>query len=360
MNYKDLVSINIKIDDTEYYINQPITGVLEVTNNSQIRLDLESIKLELLLKHKGKGETDSIILESTTIKNYKSINVNETVASEFSFKPANNVSYNGYNVTQAILLKTKVDINKETEKLLRNSKLSKLKIGSFFRGVFKPDFYDEELLKVVKGDVDYKINSASGHIKPGKSVALTIIGVSLLVCLIGGVILYKNFDNKTEIIYGVIALFLTVLTFTYFFKLGPSLRLGEIKFKLNNIEGNFYEAVLNFEKRNQSVKEISAQLIGIEKVTYDNGSSRSTTTHTFYDSKPYVIKRFGSSIREEIELPKDSLPKSIDNNDFEIIWKFKIMALTRNNTTLSGSSEINLGFEKIEIEAVEIKDVNFT
>lgn len=360
MNYKDLVSINIRLDNTQYKINQPIIGVLKVTNNSQVRLELDSIKLDLLLKHKGKGETDSIILESTIIKDYKSINVNETISLEFSFNPVNNVSYNGYNVTQAILLKTKVDINKETEKLLRNNKLSKLKIGSFFRGVFKPDFYDEALIEVVKGDANYKINSATGILKPGKSIALKIIGISFLISLIGGVILYKNFDNKTEIIYEVIALFLTILVVTYFYKLGPSLKIGNIKFKLNNIEGNFYEAVLNFEKRNQSIKEISTQLIGLEKVTYDNGSSRSTATHTFYESKPHIIKRFGSSIREEIGLPIASLPISINNNDFEILWKFKIVALTKNNLKLSGSSNIDIGLEKTEIETVEIKDVDFT
>jgi len=360
MNYKDLVSINIRLDNTDYNINQPIQGVLEVTNNSQIRLELDSIKLDLILQHKGKGETDAIILESTIIHDFKSINSKQAVSSEFSFNPVYNVSYNGYNVSQAIILKTKVDINKETEKLLRNNKLSKLKIGSFFRGVFKPDFYDEVLIKVIKGNANYKINSASGSLEPGKSTALTIIGISFIVCLIGGFLLHKNFDNKTEIIYGVIALFLAIFTFTYFYKLGPSLKVGNIKFKLNNIEGNFYEAVLNFEKRNQSIKEISAQLIGVEKVTYDNGSSRSTATHTFYESKPHIIKSFGSSIREEIELPSDSLPISIENNDFEILWKFKIIALTKNNLKLSGSSNIKIGFEKIEVKTVVINDIDFS
>ncbi|WP_299891562.1 hypothetical protein [uncultured Lacinutrix sp.] len=360
MNYKDLVSINIKLDNTKYNIYQPIIGVLEIKNNSDVRLELDGIKLELLLRHKGKGETDSIVLENTIIKEYKSINVNQTIVLDFSFSPVNNVSYNGYNVTQAILLKTKVDINKETEKLLRNNKLSKLKIGSFFRGIFKPDFYDEVLIKVIKANANYKINSASGLLKPGKSIALAIIGISFVVCLIGGLLLYKNFDNKTDIIYGVIALFLAIFVFTYFYKLGPSLKVGDIKFKLNNIEGNFYEAVLNFEKRNQSIKEISAQLLGVEKVTYDNGSSRSTAKHTFYESKPHIIKGIASSVREAIELPKDSLPISIINNDFEILWKFKIVALTHNNLTLSGSADINIGFEKNEVETVKITGVDFS
>lgn len=358
MKYSEAINITISLTQNTFMCNEPIRGELTIKNNYDATILIKNILVNLMLKHQGRGETGTYNIERITISDYRSIKAGEIITHQFAFDPIYNVTYIGENVTQNIIVKTKVDIKSESEKELRNQAISNLKIGSFFRGVFKPDFYNEKVVKIIRGNVNYEIKNAEGSIILGIKKVITILGVSLLALIILSFMFYHNINEQIEVFYVALSIFLILLGFLYVFKISPSLKIGKIKYKLNNIEGNFYEAILNFEKRSRNIKEIKCQLFAIEKVTYDNGSSRSTATKTFYKSDLYTIKRFGKSIKEEIELPKVSLPKTLNNGDFEIIWKFNIIVTTDRNLNLIGTSEINLGFEKTDIP-IDIKEINF-
>lgn len=345
MSYKDFVDINVQFDQGQYKVGEPISGVIHVKNNSPVLLKLESVKLQLILKHSGRGETDIIKLDHFLIHEFKSISKGATISSEFQFKPVYNVSYNGENVSQAIMVKTKVDIAKESEKILRNEKLSDFKIGGYLRGVFKPDFYDEAPINIVREDTNYHINSARGALRPGMKIAMIILLVALILSIVLGANINK-FSNTPESIYIAPGLFGLVLLIVYFLKIGPSLAIGKIDFHLKNLEGNFYEVNLNFQKRAENIQEIIFQIIAIEKVTYDNGSNRSTATDTFYRGPEETITARGRKLVQKAELPNKSLPISIDNGDFEINWYFRIEVVTKNNITLKSRGEIQIGYEK--------------
>ena len=345
MSYKDFVNINVKLDKQQFSLNEPIIGEVLIQNKSQIQLDLESIQLKLILKHQGKGETDIIELDSHVNRDYKILSRNETVTIKFNFKPVNYVTYNGYNVAQTVLIHTKVDIKKESEKLLRNEKLSDFKIGGYLSGVFMPDFYNETPITVIRGETDYQITHAKGNVKPGLRSSLIALGVGLILCTILGVIAYNKFSSK-EFLYGIIGCYLLLILLVYYLKLGPYLSIGRIDFDLKNLEGNLYEVNLVLEKRTSIIKEISYQLIGKELVTYDNGSSRSTATHTFYKSPINTIKGRMKKLIDESGLPTKSLPTSINNNDFEIRWIFKLKVLTKANLKLNGTAKIEIAYEK--------------
>ena len=360
MKYSEFIETIIAFNQTSIKCHEPVVGVIEIKNNYDEMILIDEVIIDLILKHEGKGETDVLKIDQHIITDYKEIQPNEIIEHHFSFEPTYHTTYVGKNMTQNILVKTKVDINKSSEKELRNNAISKLKFASYFRGVFKPDFFSESVLQVERGDTNYEIKKAEGTIKPGRGVALAIMVISFIVCLIGGVILYMNMNEDINLIYIPVSIYAVIFWLTYNYKLEPYLKIGKIDFQLLNIEGNFYQANLNIEKSSRTIKEISCQLIGTEQVTYDNGSKRSTVTHHFLKSKPHIINRLLSKIEEEIPLPDRSLPKTIDNNDFKIIWQFKIMITTKRGRKLSGKAKIDLGFEKKNQIINDIKSVDFT
>jgi len=344
MSYKDFVDIQVKLDKKQFSIGEPIIGELFIKNNSPIQLNLDTIDIKLILKHQGKGETDTIVLDNHIIREYNSLSRNETISSKFEFKPIYNVTYNGHNVTQSILINTKVDINKESEKLLRDEKLSNFKIGGFLRGVFKPDFYNDTPIIIVKGEANYQISKAKGSIKPGLKFAITAFIISAIICVILSFIAH-SYAMNVEFFYGIIALFLLAFGVIYYLKLSPYLSIGKIDFELKNLEGNLYEVHLTTEKRTNIIKEISHQIIAKELVTYDNGSSRSTARHTLYGSPANIIKGRAKKLIDEANFPTKSLPITILNNDFEIRWLFTLKIITKTNLKLKGESKINISYE---------------
>ena len=360
MKYSEFIETEIIFIQQKIQCHEPVVGTVKIKNNYDETILIDEIIIKLILKHQGKGETDELEIEKLIVSEYNEIHPDEIIEHHFSFNPPYNTTYVGKNMTQNILVKTKVDINKASERELRNNAISKLKFASFFRGVFKPDFFNESILQVERGDTNYEIKKAIGTIKPGRGAALVIMIISFIVCLVGGLILYFNMNEDINIIYIPVSIYAVIFWLTYNYKLEPYLQIGKIDFTLLNIDGNFCKANLNIEKRTRTIKEISCQFIGTEKVTYNNGSKRSTVTRHFYKSKPHIINRLLSKIEEEISLPDDSLPKSIDNNDFEIIGRFKIVVTTRKGRKLSGTSTIDLGFERRSQLNNDIIDVDFT
>ncbi len=345
MSYKDFVDIRIQLNKGQFEVGDRISGKIHVKNNSPVLLKLENIKLKLILKHRGRGETDVIELGHFLIHQFKTIAKGATISADFEFDPIYNVSYNGKNISQAIVIKTKVDIAKESEKMLRDEKLSGFKIGGYLRGVFRPDFYDEKIVAVVRGKRNYQINSAKGVLRPGLKVALIVMVVTLILSIILGANMNK-ISQVPEYQYIAPGFFVLMLIIIYFWKISPSLAIGKIGYELKNLEGNFYEVNLNFEKRSEVLQSIIYQIIAVEKVTYDNGSSRSTATHTFYKGPEKTIVAKGRKLVHQAELPNRSLPVSIDNGDFEVNWYFKITAETKSNMTLKSRGEIFVGYEK--------------
>lgn len=345
MSYKDFVLINVTVDKKAYHVNEPISGKVRIKNNSPIQLKLENIQLRLLLKHHGRGETDSSVMHRFTIHDYKSLSIGQVITCDFEFPRAGNVSFVGKNMTQSIIIQTKVDITKESERALRNEKISNFKIVGYIKGVFRPDFYDEEPVKVVRGDVNYHLGSASGVIRPGIKKSLITLGVALVACSVLGGFLY-NMSKDPLALYLALGLFAIVAAVVYFLKLGPYLSIGKIDFQLKNLEGNFYEVNLDFEKRSYEIESISYQILARESVTYNNGSSRTTVRHTLYKSKESTIPSKGRKLVHKADLPSKSLPITIDNNDFKVDWFFNIKVVTRGNKTVEGRSKFILTFEK--------------
>lgn len=344
MSYKDFVKIKVNFDKQTFAVNELVTGEIKIQNRSHIHLNLEHIEINLILKHQGKGETDVVILDNSINRDYKSLLKNELVVVKFAFKAVKNITYNGYNVTQSILVKTKVDIKEESEKLLRKEKLSGFKIGGYLRGVFKPDFYDETPVIIEKGAANYKIATAKGSIKPGLKVAMIILGIGAVLSIVIAVIGYKEYRSN-NVFYSIISCYSIVFAIVYYLKLGPYLSIGKIDFNLENLEGNFCQLNLKIEKRNSVIKEISYKLLGRELVTYDNGSNRSTARHTFYKGPINKIKRVFGVSGEKVGLPSKSLPVSIINNDFEIRWLFQLTIVTRKNIKIHGTAKIDIEYD---------------
>ena len=344
MSYTNFVDIKIVLDENEFQVNQPITGEVFVKNNSPIHLDLETIQIKLSIKHQGKGETDEITLDYYSINDYQKISRGQTISSKFSFNPAFNVSFIGENMTQTILLTTKVDIKKESEKLLRKEKLSDFKFGGYLKGLVTPDFYHETPALVIKGDTPYKFKKASGNIKPGLKMALGILLIGFIASAIFSGIAYSQLD-QIEVFYVFLGIYILLFGGVYYYKIQPSLAIGAINYKLTTIDENFYQTSLRLAKRTNSIQHINCQLIGKEKVTYDNGSSRSTVTKKFYEGP--ITKVTSTNISSfKSEFPIKSLPISINNNDFEILWYLKLEVLTRSNKRLNGEGLIELDFPR--------------
>ncbi|CAL2103552.1 conserved protein of unknown function [Tenacibaculum sp. 190130A14a] len=342
MSYTNFVDIKIVLDENEFQVNQPITGEIFVKNNSPIHLDLETIEIKLSLKHQGKGETDEITLDYYFINDYPKISRGQTISSKFSFNPAFNVSFIGKNMTQSILLTTKVDIKKESEKLLRKEKLSDFKLGGYLKGLVSPDFYDETPVLVIKGDTPYKFKKTSGSIKPGIKKAISILFFGFVIVTILSLFIYSTID-MLEVWYTSLSIYIILLGVVYFYKIKPSLAIGKIDYKLTTIDDSFYQTSLRFKKRTRMIQHINCQLIAKEKVTYDNGSSRSTVTKNFYEGP--ITKVTSTNLHSfKSELPTKSLPISINNNDFEILWYLKLEVLTRGNKRLNGEGLIELDF----------------
>ena len=132
----------------------------------------------------------------------------------------------------------------------------------------------------------------------------------------------------------------------YLLKIKPSQNIGPIHFNLKDLEDGFYQINLKFDKRLANTKEISCQLIGEEKVTYDNGSSRSTVKYIFFESPSIIKKIQRNNTSIQAELPSESLPIPIKNNDFEITWYFKISTITKHNLLISGKHVVDLKYRK--------------
>jgi len=257
------------------------------------------------------------------INDYSSIARGEMISKRFEFSPVKNINYNGQKLTQNITIKTKVDITKETEKLLRSNKLSDFKIGGYFSGVFKPDFYNEHPVLITKNDINYKIKKAKGKISPGLSNVFNQLVVSLSVVIFLAIMLRNKFELK-ELLYGAIGVLGIIFLIVYYFKLRPALSIGSITYKLKNIEGNFYQVNLVFEKRTRNIQKITYQLVAQERVTYDNGSSRSTTTHIFYESPLETIATKMSPITVEANFPKKALPGKKISGRSKIILGYEL------------------------------------
>lgn len=345
MSYKDFLNITTSFNKTEYHVNEHISGEIIIFNNSPIHLDIEDVQISLCLKHQGKGETGMIILETINCKDYKLISKGQSISLNFNFSPAYNVTFNGRNMTQNIVVKTTVDITKESEKSLRTQKLSNFKIGGYLGGLLSPDFHNTTPVFISKGTIPYLFTNASGVIKPGIQKAKLILGIGSIALLILSIIVAFN-ANRSEIWWSLISIFGILFAAVYYFKILPYRAIGPIEFTLQNSDNNHYTIHLKFKKRGLSNPDISCQLTGIEKVTYDNGSSRSTAKHTFFESASTIIKTKSRSISEDVELPTESLPISIDNNDFEILWYFKITVRTRNNKVISGKHIVDLKYRK--------------
>ncbi|KAB1155393.1 hypothetical protein F7018_13045 [Tenacibaculum aiptasiae] len=342
MSYKNFVDIKVSFDKEQFHANENINGDILVRNNSPIDLELENIQIQLALKHQGKGETDEIIIENNTIDEFKRITRGQTISFKFMFNPAYNVSFNGHNVTQSILIKTKVDIKKESEKLLRDEKLSDFKIGGYLKGLFSPDFYNETPVTLIKGNTNYLFEKSNGNIKAGIKRARNILLVGLIASVILSIFFYSNIE-KIEVIYTFLALYALLFIGVYYYKIGPSQKVGLINYSLNSLNENSYEANLKLEKRSNIIKEINCQLIGKEKVTYNNGSSRSTATRVFFKGTKHKITP-RNVLTYQSEFPEKSLPISINNNDFEIIWYYSIEVLTKNNIRIKGEDSILINY----------------
>ncbi len=355
MNYRDALSIHSKFEGEFFSCDEPIIGELVVHNNSNELVKIEKITVNLEVIHQGKGETDQVILDDLVINDYASIGPDETITHPFEFKPSYNVSFVGLAVTQNISIKTVVDIAPETEKLLRKKALGEKKILSFLGGMFIPDFYDETPVKVVRGETNYEIKKAGGTIRPGVDSAKSIMIYSLIILMVLSLFGYFLSDKQIEVVYVAIALFAVICVVTYVLKIAPSCKINYI---LKNVEGNFYEAHLELEK-GKKLKGMSCRLVGIEEVTYDCGSSRCTSSETFHESVPTNVQQSSeNTFNEVIALPEISVPISISNNDFDIIWKFEITMTTANGSALKGSAPIELGFEKERIKNPNSKNDN--
>ncbi|CAA0147304.1 hypothetical protein R5N98_05170 [Tenacibaculum maritimum] len=345
MSYKNFASISNIFDKTTFYANEKITGKVSVKNNSTINLKLEHIQISLILKHHGKGETDSILLNSFTNHEYKEISRGQSISIPFSFSPIYNVTFNGINVSQSILIKTKVDITNESEKLLRNHKLSNFKIGGYISGLISPDFFEETPIIIAKGDSNYELKNATGLIQPGMENAKTILIIGLSIIATAAIIFYISTKN-TYILIALICSYGLLTAGIYHYKIGPSKSIGPINFKLTNQDNDSYQVHLRFQKRTLNIQKINYQLIGQEMVTYDNGSNRSTALSFFFKSKINRILLQGNSAIDIAPFPKKSLPTSISNNDFDITWLFKIIIVTKNNITIEGKHIIDLKYQE--------------
>ncbi|CAM1372055.1 hypothetical protein [Tenacibaculum xiamenense] len=345
MSYKDFVNINTTFDKEEFYANEKITGTITVRNDSPIDLELENIKISLILKHYGKNNTDSINLNSQKNYEYKRLSRKQTIKIDFVIPAAYNITFEGKNVTQSTFIVTKVDITKECEKLLRNEKLSNFKIGGYVRGLFTPDFYDETNIKITKGNTNYELKNASGYIHPGMKKGNSILLVGGIAAIILGILFYVN-TKSTDILIIVASIYAILVATIYHFKIGPSNSIGPINFKLQNLKDNSYEVNLKFKKRSINIKEIRCQLIGQEKVTYQSGKNRATAKAFFYKGESHRILPQGLKVLDTISFPEKTLPITIKNDDFEIIWYFKITIRTRNNKVISGKHIVDLKYRK--------------
>lgn len=345
MSYQQFVDIKVTLDRNEFQANETISGEVFVKNHSPIHLDIENIQIKLSIKHQGKGETDEITLDYYSINDYKKISRGQTISSTFTFKPVFNVSFIGENMTQTVLLSTKVDIKKESEKLLRKEKLSDFKIGGYLKGLISPDFYHETPILIIKGNSAYKFKKTSGSIKPGIKKAQTILFFGLIVTGITSAIIYSQL-SRLEVFYIFLSIYVILCGIVYFYKIQPSLAIGAINYKLESLNENSYQTNLRLKKRTNTIQHINCQLIGKEKVTYDNGSSRSTTINTFYKGEKTKVTPINISSFKS-KLPNESLPISIKNNDFEIMWYLKLEVLTRNNKRIEGKDLILIDFEKL-------------
>ncbi|SEC82494.1 hypothetical protein SAMN04489761_3690 [Tenacibaculum sp. MAR_2009_124] len=345
MSYKDFVNINTTFDKEEFYANEEITGTITVRNDSPIDLELENIKISLTLKHYGKNNTDSINLSSQKNYEYKRLSRKQIIKINFSLPPAYNITFEGKNVTQSTLIVTKVDITKECEKLLRNEKLSSFKLGGYVKGLFTPDFYDETNIIIAKGNTNYELKNASGYIHPGMKKGNSILVISGIAAIVIGILFYVNTKSIDSLLL-IGSIYAILVAAIYHYKIGPSNSIGPINFKLQNLIDNSYEVNLKFKKRTINIKEIRCQLIGQEKVTYQSGKNRATSKAFFYNSKPHRILPQGLSVTDTISFPEKTLPISIKNDDFEIIWYFKITIRTRNNKVISGKHIVDLKYRK--------------
>ena len=344
MSYQQFVDIKVTLEKNEFQANETISGEVFVKNHSPIHLDIENIQIKLSIKHQGKGETDEITLDYYSINSYKKISKGQTISSTFTFEPVFNVSFIGENMTQTILLTTKVDIKKESEKLLRKEKLSDFKIGGYLKGLIRPDFYHETPILIIKGDTSYKFKKTSGSIKPGIKKAQTILFFGLIITGIISAIAYSQL-HRFEVFYIFLSIYVIICGVVYFNKIKPSQAIGEINYKLEAVDENFYLISLRLKKRTNTIQYINCQLIGKEKVTYDNGSNRSTVTNTFYKGNKTKVSTINISSFKS-SFPKKSLPKSIKNNDFEIMWHLKLEVLTKVNKRIEGEDLILIDYEK--------------
>ncbi|WP_417799361.1 hypothetical protein [Tenacibaculum sp.] len=345
MSYQQFVDIKVTLDKNEFQANETISGEVFIKNHSPIHLDIENIQIKLSIKHQGKGETDEITLDYYSINDCEKISKGQTIASAFTFKPVYNVSFIGENMTQTVLLTAKVDIKKESEKQLRKEKLSDFKIGGYLKGLIRPDFYHEIPILLIKGNSTYKFKKTSGSIKPGIKKAQTILFFGLIITGIISAIIYSQL-GRLEVFYVFLSIYAILCGIVYFYKIQPSLAIGAINYKLEALDEHYYQTNFRLKKRTNTIQHINCQLIGKEKVTYDNGSSRSTSIKTFYEGEKTKVTPINISSFKS-KFPEESLPISIKNNDFEIIWYLKIAVYTRNNKRIEGEDLILIDFEKL-------------
>ncbi len=247
MSYKNFVNISFTASKRDFSVGEAITGQLQVENKSKIALKIENIEVKLVLKHQGKGETDSIEINKYVEKTIKTLAVGAVAIVEIDLGAVTTVTYNGYNVTQSVLVYTKVDISKETERLLRKEKLSDFKIGGYLSGVFRPDFYNETLVIVTKSKAEYCFIKGKGVIKPGIRMAAIILFLGLVISIVCGVLVY-NMLKSNVVIYGFLFGYAIIFCSVYYLKIGPYLAIGAINFELQNLEDQHYSVKLYTKK----------------------------------------------------------------------------------------------------------------
>jgi len=330
----DLFRVNVQLNET---IESPYNyaGVLRITPSETVQI--EQIRGELVMRVKGKMESQSHIVDSFIIK-IEDGELLENETYEFPFQRPRKtgvVSYKGRNVGVFFELKFSTNLEKETYKRVNKNIIKR--VGSFLTGITDYNFYTRSV--VFKPQSNYNLIERDHRLEINLGSFLIIAMFSMFFMALGmilfGVPQINDWDSEGFLLLlGIgLCIFFGYMSQSIFF----AGLLGEFFADIKKKDDENFMATVRSTSNWRYISAAKTYYEIEEEVIDRRGTSTSTYTEKLYSSKPIEIYMMNS--REEIMHsfpPPSRTPPAINEiDDVSIKWIFVLEVTTIMNLTLN-------------------------